>query len=302
MKVIVPTHHSRAIARIGDALARFTTAEVARPETVRKDSAHHWQIKGEADANLVVLLVNGLHDHFLAQAERCLSRGQRYAVVQIALRTTRHPSTNQWRHLWRRASCVWSYYPLDKWIAEDGGSPVDFNFYHAPLGVDSKVFTDSPTVSRNITICTSGFRRTQESVMECDEAVVSIGGQIFQLGPEFSMKSRTIFKSGISDLDLAEMYRQCEFVSGLRRQEGFELPAAEGLLCGARPVLFDRPHYRCWYEDVAEFIPEDDGSIISNLIKLFKKKATPVTTQERTTALLRFNWERIVSGFWEAVQ
>jgi hypothetical protein len=302
MKLIVPTHHSRAIQRISDALAADASLlghEVARPETIRKDVHRSRPIEGEADGDVLVMLVNGLHDHFYYQADRCRKRGQKFAVVQIALRTTRQPSTNQWRELWRDATVVWSYYPIADWIAADGGDPVDFNFYHAPLGVDASVFTPEPAVARDVLVCTSGFRRSQEGVGECDDAAAALKAKVFQLGPQYSMKSETIFKTGISDEELAAMYRRCRFVSGLRRHEGFELPAAEGLLCGARPVMYDQPHYRQWFGDWAEYVAErDPKSVTLDLVALFQTGGRYVTEAERKAAAARFNWSRISRDFW----
>lgn len=302
MKVQIPTHHSRAIARIGDALAKYAPCEVSRIPGMRKDTPRSWMVPGEESGDVVVMLVNGLHDHFQAQAERCLSRGQRYAVVQIALRTTRHPHTDQWRELWSKASAVWTYYPLSEWIANDGGLPIDFPFHHAPLGVDASIFTLGTSAARPFTICTSGFRRNQEGVAECDAAAHAVGGKVFQLGPEFRMRSETTFLTGIHDVALAAMYRQCQFVSGLRRTEGFELPAAEGLLSGARPVLFDRDHYRAWYDEFGEFVNEGtEKEVTDELTELFRRGPRPVTVEEREVAARRFDWETIVRGFWECL-
>jgi glycosyltransferase involved in cell wall biosynthesis len=194
-----------------------------------------------------------------------------------------------------------SYYPLDLWIREDGGVPVDFHFYHAPLGVDASIFTLPPVGShRDILVCTSGFQRNQESVAECDEAAVSLDGRIFQLGPHLDrMKSQVSYATGITDEELARWYRQCQWVSGLRRHEGFELPAAEGLLCGARPLLYDRPHYRHWFDGWAEFVPEEPHDlVVENLKRLFARGPKRVSEEEREFAARRFNWEQIVREFW----
>lgn len=303
MKALVPTHHSRAIARIGDALAQHapTNVVIDRIHPPRKDTRAHHRIPSEENSDLVVLFVNGLHDHFEALAERCLQRGQRYAVVQIALRTTRQPKTEQWRKLWRGAAAVWSYYPLPLWINEDSGRRVDFNFYHAPLGVETAVFMDLDR-ERSYTVCTSGARRNQEGVGECDDAAAEVGGMVFQLGPTFKMKAPTTFLTGLSDPALAEMYSRCLFVSGLRRHEGFELPAAEGLICGARPILFDKPHYRIWFDGSGEFVPEADPlEVTRHLVSIFRRDRRPVSQDEKTAASQLFDWATIVSGFWSAV-
>ena len=300
MIAIVPSHPSRAIARIGDALARHAPGEARRIEVPKRDARRNWLVPCEDQGDVLVLMVNGWHDHYAAQAARALARGQKYAVVQIALRTTRHPRTEQWRELWRGAAVVWSYYPLDLWITEERGAAVDFPFYHAPLGVDASVFNTGDGAVRGWTVLTSGFRRNQESVGECDEAAYALGRTMVQLGPTFPMKSSTYFATGVSDTVLAELYGRCQWVSGLRRTEGFELPAAEGLLCGARPLLFDRPHYRCWYEPWGTFVREDSFDIVKrDLIQIFDLGPRPVTGPEREAAARLFDWERICRGFWE---
>jgi hypothetical protein len=331
VKALIPTHHSRGIARIVDALAAYAPPDVSvigRPAPPRKDSKKSTELVGEQRADLIVLTCNGMRDHYQAIADRCLSRGQAYAVVQIALRTTRHPRTEQWRRLWSQAAVVWSYYPLDLWIREDAatcpsrqlpsddglgqyGVPteaasepeaLDFHFYHAPLGVDPAIFHPNGGGERSITVCTSGARRNQESVAECDEAALAVDGCVFQLGAMFALRARAIYAQDLTDDVLAAYYRQCQFVSGLRRQEGFELPAAEGLLCGARPILYDREHYRSWYDGFGEFVREDSHeSVVEQLKVLFSNGARPVTVEERERAVHVFSWKRIVEGFWNQV-
>src|SRR5207253_7002977 len=106
--------------------------------------------------------------------------------------------------------------------------------------------------------------------------------------------------SGLSDIQLATLYAQCHYVSGLRRIEGFELPAAEGLLCGARPILFDRDHYRNWYGSLAEYITESDRpGVVAQLVDLFGRQVRTVTADERNEAVRRFHWPTILNGFWE---
>lgn len=305
MIALIATHESRAIARIGDALTRYAPAgvEARRIDQVRRDTRASREIPGETDGDLVVLYCNGWRDRYQALADRCVARGQRYAVVQIALRTTRHPSTDQWRRLWSKAAVVWSYYPLRLWIEEDRGAAVDFNFYDAPLGVDASIFKPpaDPAAPRPFIVCTSGFRRNQEGVGECDEAAAALGEQVFQLGPTFAMKARTTFMVGIDDAALAAMYGKCRFSSGLRRHEGFELPAAEGLLCGARPLLFDRPHYLRWFQPWGVFVSERGEREVADALRhVFDLGPRPVTLEERAAAARLFDWERICRGFWEA--
>ena len=78
-------------------------------------------------------------------------------------------------------------------------------------------------------------------------AAEGLGKKVFQLGSGENTDTIT-YSNNADDKTLAKYYSQCEFVSGLRRIEGFELPVIEGLLCGARPICFDIPDYRHWFD------------------------------------------------------
>jgi hypothetical protein len=76
--------------------------------------------------------------------------------------------------------------------------------------------------------------------------------------------------------------------------------AVESLLCGTRPIMFDTPNYRQWFDGLAEFIPEESVSMTSYyLYKVFKKEPVLVSDAEIEDARKRFDWERLVKGFWE---
>lgn len=281
MRAVIPLHGtSRAVTRLGNALAQRAPCEVVRIPQLRRDVKRHHLMPGEDKGDLIVLFVTGYRDHYQALVERARHRGQRYAVVQIALRTTKYKSTNDWRRFWRGARTVWSYYPLREWIHEDGGSAIDFDFYDAPLGVDP-AFWAKGNGTRQITVYAS------EAPRECMRAAQAVDGHAF-------------VAEGVTDEQLAAYYADSCFVSGMRRHEGFELPAAEGLLCGARPVLFDQLHYRRWYDAWGEFVPEGTpDDVVASLTDVFRRGARPVTADERTHASMLFDWERLCAGFWE---
>ena len=87
------------------------------------------------------------------------------------------------------------------------------------------------------------------------------------------------------------------------------MPAAEGLLCGARPLMLDREHYRQWFEPWAEFVPETDPATLTDaIVEIFRSDAgafrftmRTVTDAERAAAAEVFNWENLVGDFWSLV-
>jgi hypothetical protein len=257
-------------------------------------------VNSKDEADLVILYAFGQRDHFTAQAELLKSQGKKYAVVQISLRRTMSPKTSDWMPLWQGAEVVWSYYDLAMWCREDKVSP-DFNFYHAPLGVD-EIFRKSD-VPKEYVIASSGPAYTTESARECIKAAERVDKRAFHVGPVIIKKPWVDFADGMDDTELAKKYSACEFVSGLRHFEGFELPVIEGLVCGARPICFDAPHYRKWFDRWAVFIPETGReNIIQDLVKIFEKGAKPVTEAEITEARGYFNWHTIIEGFWDKIR
>jgi hypothetical protein len=290
MKIyLTPPQPSRGLQRIADALTWCKPADA--------------EIVTETDyADFVIIYAIGRRNGLERQIANIKEQGQRYAIVQCCLRSTMQPHTKAWRDIWHDAEVVWSYYDLNAAIDDDGGACGLDNFYHAPLGADASVFTSVYSEAREFIITTSGESRLSESVRECWLAAEAISAKAIHLGPLKPPKHVTPI-TNISDDEVAKCYSRCQFVSALRRTEGFELPGIEGLLCGARPICFDTPDYRRWYEPFAEFIEEGTRQqVVDQLVALFRKGARPITAEERAVAVERFNWETIIGGFYERIK
>jgi hypothetical protein len=281
MRVFIspPPANDRGIARVSMALEKHS------PGNVRI-------VKDEDGADLVVLHAIGRADGFERRVRGIVGRGKKYVMIQYAVRSTKNPNTKRWIDMWNGASLVWSYYDLRSLCLEDGICS-GFQFYHSPLGTDFS----TPKRRSQYIIATSGLSYHTESVRECHKASLEVGGRIFHVGP--SVGRRIECSNGMSDTRLAEKYSQCAYVSGLRRIEGFEFPVIEGFMCGARPVVFDRPHYRSWFSEFAEFIPElPRPDVLVSLKKLFTKDTVPVSSEEQDAFRDRFDWGRIIRGFY----
>lgn len=289
MRVYVepPDVKSRSIGRIANELKKYAPAGVEFSSRIE-------------DADLVVLHIIGRHGQNVEKARACLDRGQRYVVNQYCLRSTQKSSTNDWRWLWDHAALVWSYYNLNGCIREDRGTGFLTNFYHSPLGADATVFHPDTRVPKyTYVIGTTGFGWLTEGIREAGHATRAVGKRMFHLGPELHRGDHITCAVGMSDAELASWYSQCQYVSGLRRIEGFELPCAEGILCGARPILFDRHHYRQWFDEFGIFVPEvSRDAVIAQLVEIFSQPPVPITDDERQYAVERFNWKTIVTEYW----
>jgi len=266
-------------------------------------------VKKEEDAEFVLIHVIG-YPETVETVKRCVDRGQKYGIVQYCMRSTQRPNTRDWIGMWQHAEIVWSYYDLKALLEHDHPSMSSgvlddgwaIKFYMSPLGVDPIFLNTEPIYTKMHTMLTSGFVAESEGVAEVSAAVKQIGGRHFHLGPKDAAPNADLWGMGISDPQLADVYARCCWVAGLRRCEGFEMPAAEGLVCGARPIMFDAPHYRRWFEPWAQFVPEGTfDEVVAAIVDIFEGGFKVPTDDERKAAVERFDWKRIIPPFWEGV-
>lgn len=272
----------RGLQRISDAIVQHS------PEVTFVDRAE--------EADTVIVFVIGRRKQNEELVRKLKEQGKKVAIIQISLRSTKEPSTKSWIKLWKSVDLVWSTYDL-RYACYEDGTNAWFEFYYAPFGSDPKVFYKSAEVRRDTTVTTCSHSYLTESVKECHLAVEATGGLIEHLGSD---TGRGItFHDGITDEQIRALFNRSKYVSGLRRVEGFELPAVEGLLCGSRPLLFDYPDYRQWYGDLAEYLPDvPREKLIEELVKLFQGEYREVTEEEIKTAQHIFDWNKVIEGFW----
>lgn len=277
MKVYVkpPSHLSKAMFRVARALKRYAPDDVEIVNDVRT-------------CDMQVL-------HVIGTDALALKLDRPYIVIQYCYHGL-CAGVEDWRKFWDPAVLVWSYYDL----------PAGPNFYNSPLGIDEefrKPFFSTPRRS----VISSGYVTGPgaEAINEVAIAAGMTGLPVEHLGPlpaGMSKMGHWTSILGIDDYGLAERYRSARWVSGLRYVEGFELPVIEGLACGARPVCFDRPDMRKWYNQHAVFVPElTGGPLIDKLVEVFNCAPEPVTRAEREVILEKFSWDNIASKFWEQI-
>lgn len=288
----VPLGLSQAMWRVANALRASAPADVeivASPEL--------------ADVQVLHVIGRDCGLHLRAPA---------YAVIQYCGGLEAAPdgrnvpvaSPAVWEPLWRGAVAIWSYFDLRV--------PKDIPFYLAPLGVNTETFCMPPDGSglRAIGAMTSGYVAGPgaEAIEEVAIAAERSGLTTLHLGPK-SVQGMQRYPStwkwvmGVSDTELAGLYQRTRWVSGLRHEEGFELPVLEGLACGARPIVFDRPDMRRWYDGHAVFVPEcDGGRLVDELMKVLARDPSPVTREERDDFVQWFEWSALAAGFWSAVR
>ncbi len=295
--VAPPPKLSQAMHRVGAALQAHLPP------------GHH-VVDTPDQADLEVLHVIG-YPETAARVYAAHLAGRKYVMIQYCYKTTQEPFVDAWHALWDHAEIVWSYYNLAEEYYKRINAP---RFYHAPLGIDP-AFHRMPnplTERRDTTLLTTGYVAPSECLQECAEAVRRVGGRMRHIGPDLGLGEHVTPSQGVSDELLAAYYRQSRFVAGLRRVEGFELPVYEGLASGARPIVFDAPHYRSWLGEHALYIreydyPPDmgdyrrdlDSAAITTQIAACLQTYAPVTSDEMRWVKEKFSWKPIIEGFWE---
>lgn len=281
MKVFLePTGlHSRAMVRVSRALTRYAPSNVKVVSDINKADIDILHVIG-SDA---IGAYSDLH--------------KPYVAIQYCLHVA-NLLTEGWSPFWRGAELVWSYYLLPS----NG-----FNFYHAPLGIDEVFKVTDPPLDREPLLLTLGYVSSSEAepIEECWRAAGVVGVKCIHIGPSKvvgidHVPDHVTTMQGVSDQVLATLYSRASWVAALRHVEGFELPALEGLACGARPIAFDQWNIKHWYGAHAYLVKDESGdALIDSLVKIMSQPFAPVTEGERKYIFGRFSWETICTGFWE---
>jgi hypothetical protein len=242
--------------------------------------------------------------HVIAPDSLGALKAPRYAIIQYCLNTAAG-QLEFWQKPWSDSELVWSYYNLVPHIT----SSSHVEFLHLPLGIDEN-FTRRRMMSivRDIGVMTSGYVAGPgaEAIEEVAIAASLAGMTTLHIGPHpqnMGIPPRGwSFEYGVTDTNLANYYSRSYWVSGLRHIEGFELPVIEGLSCGARPIVFDRPETRKWFRDHAIFVKEQSGNgLIADLLDIFRMPPQPVYFEEQLDVREKFSWANIAPQVWNAV-
>ncbi len=292
---------SRSLTRVADAL------EATAPASVRL-------VRRAKDADLTIHHVLGRGQ--LDAMEQDIRAGKPFGAIQYCVKSSDVPDPLAWLRVWKQARLVTSYYDLWEMVREEiltpdgparAGAQGFFSesifprYRHAPLGVDRTVFHLGQPQERRWLLATTGYVAETECLQECADAVAALGGRMLHLGHRMDLGPHVDYVMDIPDEDWANYLRQCQFVAGLRRIEGFELPILEGYACGAIPITFETPCYD-WFQNFALRVPEGSPAYVSDAIRrtLDVHRGDAVPTKATIDAhLAPFDWTTITRGFWE---
>lgn len=200
-----------------------------------------------------------------------------------------------YQRLMREASLVVTF---DRRILGYDGS----NIFETPWGFEPKTFywTSSP---KRFKIFTTGYQADAEAIDACYDACLRMQVRMCHVGcrlpgiPGLGLCTRY---EHIKDHKMRMLYAASEYVSGMRREGGFELPVIEGYACGAQPVVFDQPSMHKYYQDFALFVPNIPRFDLSlHLERVFRQ---PRNVKPDPKILRRFHWSALMRAVWKRVR
>jgi len=197
------------------------------------------------------------------------------------------------------AKMIHTYLPLD--IHGFGGYD---NIHYSPIGYNHESYYYSPTIKQKKSIMATGYVSSYEAIEEVYSAAQKSNNVMHHVGHNFRWDKKTYkHYEKIPDKTMRDLYLQSKYISGLRRGEGFEIPVLEGAACGARPLVFDNPHYY-WFEKFAIFIEESDFDSVRQQIYDIIIRDEDVTVEEETRNYIRetFAWDVVAPLFWQALE
>lgn len=280
-----PDIKTHAIDGVVRNLTQWSTVTVVRD----------WQ-----SADVVAVPIIGRRNHALALTGQLTAAGKKVVLHQYVLRSSMSPKLADWLPVWEQCEFIFTYLPLREWAMEEDLILPCF-IHESPLGVDDAFMHNDSMHEQRVDILTSGRGWLTESVRECVLAAEANGLRAEHLGTGLNASRKVVQHSGLSTFEVRHLMQECRAVSGLRRIEGFELPAAEGACVGARPILFNKSHYSNWFGDVGVYITEQSREGV--LAELTERLPTVerLTVEEREWARRRFDWFDIAQRYWQVL-
>jgi len=294
------------MVRIANALREYCPESVSITDNVES-------------ADLIILYVIGSSQ--IPLAESYLSQGKQIAIVQCCLKTA-GGTLSEWINLWRKCAIVWSYYDLTSYAIQEykraSITSIEYNnyiecvnFYHAPIGIDS-IFKQniSKIQDRERYVITTGYVDGTgcEAITDVWKAALSESFRVVHIGGEVARHGEfpeaVVRFEDVTDELLRNLYMGADYVFSLRYHEGFELPAAEAISCGTRPVLFVQPDLIHHYGAIPYYLKECQGKELINEIRIMLSlpRSNCIVPDYLVNQIrFRFDWQAICKGFWASL-
>ncbi|MFA5154711.1 MAG: hypothetical protein WC554_19350 [Clostridia bacterium] len=197
---------------------------------------------------------------------------------------------------WKDALLTVSFHDLTAYTNEK------FNFFRAPLGADPEVFKRyNPNSYRRNKVFVTGHVANDECIDKVYEAVKQLDEYMVHTGENFKWGFQNYrYLDYLSDNDYVALLNNTQYISCLRRIEGFELAGVEGLFCGARPIIPDIPTYDA-YRKYAYTVSLDD-TLVEQLVGIMQDEPKVITFEEYNEIVRKFSWNTIIRSIFSEIE
>lgn len=201
----------------------------------------------------------------------------------------------QWEELWKNARMSISFHPLDTYTKEK------MNFLRVPLGADPKVFV--PNSNKDKKVFMTGHVDWSECLDSVYFACERTNNMVYHTGHNFKWNTNYYkFLPELDDQRFARLLGSCQYVTGLRRIEGFEAHCMEGAMCGSVPIIPIAPTYD-FYDGIGIFVntevPKED--LITALADIFTREYKSLSAEVVEYVRHTFDWGTIVPNMFSEV-
>lgn len=282
---------------------------------------HIQWVSTPAMANVVVQ-----HVDFASDVERTLPFFDTHPVVIVQHSLLfGEVGVSDYAKLWNRALLAASFQPLHAYTT-------NMRFLHMPWGADEDAFAPSlRKEARQHVVVIVGVHGGFETHQEVIFAAAHMGMFVHHVGPAHANMCRcteTLAETsvamhpcrkllalrgkapcdwyrrvGSSDAVLVEEMQRAQYVSALRKFEGFEMVGIEALFCGARPLVYDIRTYD-WYRDHAITIRSQftEPDLLEELKLKLSQPFKPIDDTEMRAIRARFSWRTLVPTFTRRIE
>jgi glycosyltransferase involved in cell wall biosynthesis len=225
--------------------------------------------------------------------ERYLKQLKNKIIIQHCYFTAGIDKVNYAKY-WKDSLLTISFHNLPDYTDEK------FSFYRMPWGADPNIYNLNNKYYRPIKVFTTGHIAETESIDLVYEAAKKSKHKMYNTGKNFKWDSLHYqYLDFLPEEGLADLLNHTQFVTGLRKIEGFEIMSIEGLFCGARPIVYDLPTYDLYKEHAIVIDPNKD--IIETLTNIFRHYPRSMSDSENRQIIEKFSWENIVKRMFKRI-
>jgi glycosyltransferase involved in cell wall biosynthesis len=216
-----------------------------------------------------------------------ISQSNNFVIWQHCYKTA---GDYTWDELWEKAIFAASFHNLRNY------SEKKFNFLHLPLGVDFDFYKPvTPFEQRPNIAFVTGHIASDECIDTVYKACKKADFLLLHTGENFKFGTNYFHLDYMPERDYADLLsNDVKYVFGLRKVEGFELSALEGVAAGCNAVVPTIDTYD-WYDELAIRLDVETTNLEENIYNVLKNNQKMKINGEK---LQQFSWKNVITKFW----